>query len=100
MSDPDAVEKLLDIMMTANPTVQRFVRVPRDEDGRLNRTALTTAITRGFRTVRWHLDPADLPTASWRPAGQQAMMLRKVAPLPPTVSTAPASEYTDRPLQN
>jgi hypothetical protein len=64
MSDPDAVEKLLDIMMTANPTVQRFVRVPRDEDGRLNRTALTTAITRGFRIVRWHLDPADLPTAS------------------------------------
>ena len=64
ISDPDEVERLLDIMVTANPTTQRFVRVPRDRDGRLNRAALMTAITHGFRIVRWHLHPADLPPTS------------------------------------
>jgi F420H(2)-dependent quinone reductase len=62
--DPNEVEALLDVMVEANPTVKRFVRVPRAQDGRLDRTALATAIAHGFRIVRWHLDPADLPTTS------------------------------------
>ncbi len=64
ISEPNEVDQLLDVMVPANPTVERFVRVPRDQDGHLDRTALTTAIAHGFRIVRWHLDPADLPTAS------------------------------------
>jgi hypothetical protein len=69
--DPNEVEALLDVMVEANPTVQRFVRVPRDQDGRLDRTALTTAIAHGFRIVRWHLDPADLPPTSQSPTCRQ-----------------------------
>lgn len=61
IEDPDEVEALLDIMTAANATVQRFVRVPRDPTGRLDPAALETAIAHGFRIVRWHLDPADLP---------------------------------------
>ena len=61
ISDPDEVEPLLDIMVAANPAAQRFIRIPRDPDGRLNRTALTNATKYGFRIVRWHLNPADLP---------------------------------------
>ena len=64
ISDPNEVEQLLGVMVSANPTVQRFVRVPRDHDGRLDQTALTTALAHGFRIVRWHLDPADLPPTS------------------------------------
>jgi len=60
IGDANEVEALLDVMVKANPTVQRFVRIPRDQDGRLDRDALTTAIAHGFRIVRWHLDPADL----------------------------------------
>lgn len=64
INDPNEVEQLLDVMVRANPTVQRFVRVQRDPDGRLNQSELNTAITHGFRIVRWHLDPADLPATA------------------------------------
>jgi hypothetical protein len=64
INDPNEVEQLLNIMIRANPTVQRFVRIPRNPDGRLDQGPLNAAITQGFRIVRWHLNPADLPTTT------------------------------------
>jgi hypothetical protein len=61
VSDPNQVETLLEAMIEANPTVTRFVRIPRDDYGKLDRVALQTAIRHGFRIVRWHLDPNELP---------------------------------------
>lgn len=54
VSDPDEVERLLDVMAAANPSVNRFVRIPRTADGRLDRSSLAAAIHYGFRIVRWH----------------------------------------------
>lgn len=56
VAEPDEVERLLGVMTKANPGLQRFVRIPRDGDGRLNRPSLATAIRYGFRVVRWHPD--------------------------------------------
>jgi hypothetical protein len=63
VSEPKRVEELLERMISANPAVQRFVRIPRDGDGRLDRDALDLAIRHGFRIVRWHLAPGDLPAS-------------------------------------
>ena len=59
VSDPDEVERLLRIMTRENPMVNRFVGIPRDADGRLQRAALTTAIQHGFRIIRWHLEDSQ-----------------------------------------
>jgi hypothetical protein len=59
VSDPDEVERLLQIMTRENPMVNRFVGIPRDSDGRLQRAALTTAIQHGFRIIRWHLEDSQ-----------------------------------------
>ncbi len=59
VADPDEVERLLTVMAKANPSLQRFVRIPSDPDGRLDQTKLTAAIEHGFRVVRWHTDSAQ-----------------------------------------
>jgi hypothetical protein len=56
VGDIDEVERLLDIMTAANARVAKFVPIPRDQDGRLDRTKLENAIKHGFRIVRWHLE--------------------------------------------
>lgn len=55
VSDPDEVERLLGVMMSANPTVGAFVGIPKGPDGRLDRDRLEAALRYGFRVVRWHL---------------------------------------------
>jgi deazaflavin-dependent oxidoreductase (nitroreductase family) len=59
IDDPDEVERLLAVMVAANPRVRSFVGIPQDADGRLDRARLLAALRYGFRVVRWHLDPAD-----------------------------------------
>jgi hypothetical protein len=56
ISDIDAIERVLETMIKANPRVALFVGVPKGPDGRLNRARLETAVRHGFRIVRWHLD--------------------------------------------
>jgi hypothetical protein len=53
--DPDEVERLLSLMAAKNPSVQRFVAIPSDSEGHLDRTSLNAAIEHGFCIVRWHL---------------------------------------------
>lgn len=53
--DLDEIDRLLTIMASANPGVDRFVRLPRGPDGRLARQPLQAAVDHGFRIVRWHL---------------------------------------------
>jgi hypothetical protein len=56
--DPDEVERLLAVMEAGNPMASRFVAIPKEPDGRLNRARLEAALRYGFRIVRWHLlDP-------------------------------------------
>jgi hypothetical protein len=59
VSDPNEVERLLGVMMDANPTVGAFVGIPKGPDGRLDRDRLETAIHYGFRVVRWHLGEGE-----------------------------------------
>lgn len=56
VSDVDQIERLLEVMSEANPMVARFVGVPKQPDGRLDRAQLETAVRYGFRIVRWHLE--------------------------------------------
>jgi hypothetical protein len=56
VSDVDEVDRLLGIMMAANPGVRAFVRIPRRPDGHLDPDRLEAAVQHGFRIVRWHLD--------------------------------------------
>ena len=51
--DPDEVEPLLEKMTTANPITGKFVRIPRDAQGRFDRTRLEAATRYGFAIVRW-----------------------------------------------
>lgn len=55
VDDPDHVERLLGVLGRANHSLDRFVRIPKDPDGRYQRAALQGAIDHGFRIVRWHL---------------------------------------------
>jgi hypothetical protein len=59
VKDPDEIERLLEIMAVANPAVTGFVPIPKGADGRLDRSRLETAVTYGFRIVRWHLVNGD-----------------------------------------
>jgi deazaflavin-dependent oxidoreductase (nitroreductase family) len=54
--EPDDVEPLLEKMAKANPMTERFVRIPRDAQGRFDRAGLETAVRYGFAIVRWRLD--------------------------------------------
>jgi len=55
IKDPDEIERLLAVMTAANPRVSSFVGIPNGPDGRLDRGRLETAVSYGFRIVRWHL---------------------------------------------
>lgn len=55
VADPNEVERLLKVMSKVNPTLQRFVRIPKNENGDLDPQSLAAAIDHGFRVVRWHL---------------------------------------------
>ena len=61
IQDPDEIERLLQRMATANPSVSVFVGIPKGPDGRLDRSRLETAIHYGFRIVRWHLRETASP---------------------------------------
>ena len=56
VGDVDEVERLLGIMAASNPSVSRFVGIPKGPDGRLDRGRLEAAVKYGFRIVRWHLE--------------------------------------------
>ena len=58
VADPAEVERLLGVIAVGNPRAMRYLPIPRDGDGRLDRDALAAAIGHGFRVVRWHLDAA------------------------------------------
>jgi deazaflavin-dependent oxidoreductase (nitroreductase family) len=55
IQDPDEIERLLAVMTAANPRVSAFVGIPKGADGRLDRARLETAVSYGFRIIRWHL---------------------------------------------
>ncbi len=55
VADPNEVERLLKVMSKVNPTLQRFVRIPKNENGDLDPQSLAAAIDHGFLVVRWHL---------------------------------------------
>ena len=56
IKDPDEIERLLAVMAAANSSVNTFVGIPKGPDGRLDRGRLETAVSYGFRIVRWHLE--------------------------------------------
>jgi hypothetical protein len=43
-------------MAAANSSVNAFVGIPKGPDGRLDRGRLETAVSYGFRIVRWQLE--------------------------------------------
>jgi deazaflavin-dependent oxidoreductase (nitroreductase family) len=53
VDDADEIDRLFAVMTKANPMLKRFVPIPRDPNGRLDRPTLDTAIRNGFRIVRW-----------------------------------------------
>lgn len=55
--EPAEVERLLDRMAEVNPSVTKFVPLPRTAEGRLEPVALRQAIRHGFGIVRWRLEP-------------------------------------------
>ena len=56
VGDIDEVDRLLSVILAANPSANAFVRIPKGLDGRLDRGHLQMAVQHGFRIVRWHLD--------------------------------------------
>ncbi len=56
IKDPDEIERLLAVMAAANSSVNAFVGIPKGPDGRLDRGRLETAVSYGFRIVRWQLE--------------------------------------------
>ncbi len=89
VADPDQIEHLLSIMGRANPTLYRFVPIPRAADGHFDRSALAAAIEHGFRVVRWRLDPR--PDAQGRPS------TRTVTVAGESPSTVPPARPPDDP---
>ncbi len=61
VQDLDEIDDLLAVMAAANPSVDRFVRIPRDPDGRFAREPLQAAVQHGFCIVRWHLASSTGP---------------------------------------
>ena len=47
------VDRLLGVMSATNPTIGRFVPIPKQADGHYDRDRLNLAIRHGFRIVRW-----------------------------------------------
>ena len=56
IKDLDEIERLIRVMTVANPTVGAFIGIPKRPDGQLDRGLLATAVSYGFRIVRWHLE--------------------------------------------
>jgi F420H(2)-dependent quinone reductase len=54
--DPDEVERLLGVLTAKNPSIKRFVPIPKQADGRFDRERLAQAIAHGFCIVRWAPD--------------------------------------------
>jgi hypothetical protein len=59
IADVEEIERLLGVMIDANPRVRSFVGIPIGSDGRLSRSHLETAVEYGFRIVRWRLDESE-----------------------------------------
>jgi hypothetical protein len=59
VKDADEVERLLTLMITAKPTLNAFIGIPKTKEGRLDRERLEAAISYGFRIIRWHLEEAQ-----------------------------------------
>jgi hypothetical protein len=57
ISEPAEVEKLLTTLTAGNPRAAGFIGVARDADGHFDRDGLETAVSYGFRIVRWHPVP-------------------------------------------
>ena len=51
--DPVEVDRLLGAMSTKNPSIRRFVPIPKQADGHYEPGRLDSAIEHGFRIVRW-----------------------------------------------
>ena len=56
VGDIDEVDRLLAVILRANPSAGSFVGIAKNPDGSFDRSGLQTAIDYGFRIVRWHLD--------------------------------------------
>jgi hypothetical protein len=54
VSDLDQVQQLILVMATTNPTIHRFIAIPRRPDGTLEPVVLQNALDHGFCIVRWH----------------------------------------------
>jgi hypothetical protein len=54
--EADEVDRLLTVILSANPSAGSFVGMAKAPDGSLDREGLRTAVQYGFRVVRWHLD--------------------------------------------
>jgi hypothetical protein len=67
--EPEAIEPLLEKMSAANPMVNRFVAIPRNDEGQLDPERLALAVRYGFAIVRWHLDEPSPTSASDRDTG-------------------------------
>jgi hypothetical protein len=50
------VDRLLRLMAAANPSITKFIPIPRDRDGHFDRDKLQAATSNGFRIIRWRLD--------------------------------------------
>ena len=57
VDDPAEVDVLLQRMAQLNPSLVKFVPLPRAEDGPFEAEPLAAAIAHGFRVVRWHRLP-------------------------------------------
>jgi hypothetical protein len=68
VSDADEIERLLGIMTAASPMAGRFVAIPKESDGRLNRARLDAAVRYGFRIIRWHPRNTEAPADEFSPA--------------------------------
>jgi hypothetical protein len=70
VDDLDEIDRLLAVMAAANPSVDRFVRLPRGPDGHVAREPLQAAVQHGFRIVAWHL-ASDTGHGPTRPSGER-----------------------------
>ena len=55
VAEAEEIDRLLSIILAANPRARSFVRIPMAGQGHLDREKLQTAVKYGFRIVRRHL---------------------------------------------
>jgi hypothetical protein len=55
VTDPGEVDRLFGVIARGNPQAGKFIPIPRDAEGHLDREALDKALRYGFCIVRWHL---------------------------------------------